>query len=234
MEGPAAAAEHDLPAEHVSGARNHRAQAQTGAGLVEEGRVPQEPQAVSGGDPVVAVVLGVAVAGDDGALRGEDFVHPGDIVGGQKIVGVEDKVAVIVMIAPLLADMGEEEVQGVALAHMAGVTALVDDRARVTGRLGGVVGAVVGDHVDVQVFGGVVLPLEAVHQLGDHRLLVPGGDQHGVAAQGGVPRDPVPAPQGHRYIQKLIEVTRQEQDADHPVHIFQNHQCAHDLLLSRV
>ena len=41
------------------------------------------------------------------------------------------------MVAPLLSDMGEEEVQGVALAHVAGVAALVDDRARISGRLGG-------------------------------------------------------------------------------------------------
>ena len=137
------------------------------------------------------------------------------------------------MVAPLLADMGEEEVQGVALAYMAGVIALVDDRARVAGRLGGVVSAVVGYHIDVQIFGGVVLLLKAVYQLGDHRLLVPGGDQHGVAAQGCALRYPVPAPQCHRYIQQLIEITRQEQDADHPVYIFQNHQCTHDSLLSR-
>jgi len=38
---------------------------------------------------------------------------------------------------------------------------------------------------------------------------------------------------GLGHIQQLIEIARQKQDADHPVYIFQNHQCTHDSLLSR-
>ena len=37
----------------------------------------------------------------------DNCVHPGDVVGGQKVVGVKDKVAVVVMVAPLLSDMGD-------------------------------------------------------------------------------------------------------------------------------
>ena len=53
----------------------------------------------------------------------------------------------------------EQVVQGVALAHLGLIEALVDKRAGGFCHLGGVVGAVVGHHVDVQQFGGVILGL---------------------------------------------------------------------------
>ena len=233
MEGPAAPAEHDLPAEEEPGAGDHGAQPQAGAGGVEEGGVPQEPQAVAGGDPVIAVVFGVAVAGDDLVLLAEGLVHSGDVVPRQQVVGVEDEEAVEVVVPPGVPDLGEQEVEGVALAHVLAVEALVDHGAGVPGGAGGAVGAVVRHHEGGEVLGGVVLVPDALQKLADDRLLVPGGDEHGVAPQRGGPVHPVPAPQGNGDVEKLVEIAQHEQDADDTVHVLAEEQSSHDSLLSR-
>ena len=81
--------------------------------------------------------------------------------------------------------VGQGGVQGVALAHQAAAVALQHIHARVhPGPLGGAVGAVIGDHINIQQAGGVILGFQAFQQLIDHRFLVAGGDQHGVPARG--------------------------------------------------
>ena len=233
VEGPAVALEHHLAAEEVSGAGDHRAQTQLGPGGVEEGGVPQEPKAVASGDPVVAEIFGVPVAGNDLAVRGEGLVHPGDVVRGQEVVGVKDKVAVKVVVPPGIPDLGQEVVEGVALAHVDPVRALVDHGPGLPCRPGGAVGAVVRHHESDEAVRRVVLAADAVQQVADHRLLVSGGDEHRVAADGGRRLGPLPAQKSDRDIEKLVGVAQKEEDADDPVDAAQNNQSAHVSLLSR-
>ena len=121
------------------------AAAQAGAGAVEIAALPQEPQGVARADPVVAEVLAVAVAGDDLVAVGEHLVHPLNVVRGQQVVGVKHEITV----KPrriVRADVLQQEVQGIALAHVQLVEPLIDHRAVGPGDGGGAVGAVVRRH----------------------------------------------------------------------------------------
>ena len=115
------------------------------AGVVEELRLAQEPQRVAGGDPVVAEVLGVAVARDDArSPREKTLVHLLDVVLLEHVVRVEDEVAVEGPLREELVYAVEQIVEGVALAHVGGVEALEDYGPGVGGDARRVVRAVVG------------------------------------------------------------------------------------------
>ena len=133
------------PGEEKARAAHAAAGAQQHPRVVEIAALPQEPQGVPCADPVVAVVFAVAIAGDDGAAPGEDFVHPLDIVRGQNVVGVEHEVAVKAL-GPVLRNVAHQRVQGVALAHAVGAAPLIHHRPRLPGDGRGAVGAVVRHH----------------------------------------------------------------------------------------
>ena len=173
--------------------------------MVEEGGLPEEPQGVARGDPVVGVVLGVAVAGDDFVAVGEGAVHLGDVVGRQQVIGVEDEEAVKDL-AIVGFDMAQQLLEGVALADQDPVKALVDHSAVLPGHLGGVVGAVVGHYEDRDQLAGVVLGADGVQQMADDRRLIPGGDQHRVAVEGCGAVGLVLFEEGHSQIEKLVGV----------------------------
>ena len=62
--------------------------------MVERFRLAQKPQGVPCGNPVVPVVLGVAVACDDFVAIGKGAVHFCDVLRTEEVIGIEDKVAV--------------------------------------------------------------------------------------------------------------------------------------------
>ena len=76
---------------------------------------------------------------------GEHLVHPLYVIRGEDVVGIEHEVAVKAR-RVVLADVLEQEVQGVALAYVQMVEALVYHRAVGAGDGGGTVGAVVRRH----------------------------------------------------------------------------------------
>ena len=140
--------------------------------MVEVAALPQEPQGVAGGDPVVAVVLAVAVAGDDIVALREGAVHGGDVIGVQNVVGVKDKVAVEPGGVVLL-QMAQQGLEGVALAHLHVIEALIDGGSGAAGDGGGVVGAVVRQHEDVQQTLVIGLAAETADEVGNDGGLVP-------------------------------------------------------------
>ena len=147
---------------------------------VEVAALPQEPQAVAGADPVVSVVLAVAVAGDDLIAVGEHDVHLLNVVRGEDVVGIEHEVAVkAVGIVGL--DVLGQEIQGVALTHIDVVEPLVHHGPVPPRDGGGVVGAVVRRHKDGEQGGVIRLLPETVQQPADDGGLVPRRDKHGVA-----------------------------------------------------
>ena len=81
----------------------------------------------------------------------------------------------------MLADAREAVVEGVALAHLLGVEAREHDGSRLLRNGGGIVGAVVGHHEDVDKLLRVVLHADAVYKVADNRVLVAGGNDDGVA-----------------------------------------------------
>ena len=150
MEGPATVLTDNVGIDQKAGAGDVAVGAQKHTGEVEEAGLTQEPDGVTGGDPVVAKVAGVAVAGDGAVVAAvKDLVHLSGEVGVHQIVRIKDHVAVILVTA-LMVQGAEEEVQGVALALLVLVETLIDNGAGLAGHLSGVVGAVVGHHIDVQ------------------------------------------------------------------------------------
>ena len=105
-----------------------------------------------------------------------------DEVGVQDVVGVQHQVGVVV---PPLPDVIQQELQGIALAHMAAVLPGKDLRSVGAGDDGGRIGAVVRDNIGVQELCGVVLGADAVQELADDGLLVPGGDEDRDPVAGG-------------------------------------------------
>ena len=233
MEGPAVGAQHDVLTKQETGPGNNRADPQLGAGAIQESSIPQEPEGIASGNPVVTEILGVAVAGDNLMFRAKDFIHPGYIVLCQQVVGIKDKVSVEIIVPPVVPDLGEQEIEGVALAHMHPVPAFVDHSPRVLGNLGSGVSAVVCNYKGDQIAAGVVLPPDALQQLADDRLLVPGGDQHSIPPDRAIRCRTLFPAQRHGDIQELIKIAQKEQDADYPVDGLQNSQRTHDSLLSR-
>ena len=180
VEAPAVALVQNALGEQEARSAYCGAAAQAGARPVEIAALPQKPQGVSGADPVAAEVLAVAVAGDDLVAVGEHLVHPLYVVRGEDVVGIEYKVAVKAR-RVVRADVLEQEVQGVALAYVQLVEALVYHRAVGAGDGGGAVGAVVRRHEHRDQGHIVGLRPQTVQQAGDNILLVPGGDEHRVA-----------------------------------------------------
>ena len=211
-EVPPAAGFQDLTAEQEARPGHGGAGAQEHPGVVQILRFPEEPQSIAGGDPVVGVVFGVAVAGDHLVASGKGPVHLTDVVPAQEVVRVEDEEAVELIQAVVPPDCLQEEMQDVALADLLPVLPLVDRGAGGPGDLGGGVGAVVRGHEDLDQIAGVILGPDALYQLGDHRLLVACGDEHGVAVVLPPVRGPVFFQEGHRQVDELVGITGQKQD----------------------
>ena len=227
VEVPAAPLLQNPAAEEEAGAGDGAAGLQKVAGVVEEGGLPQEPQGIAGGDPVVGVVLGVAIAGDDLIAIGEGAVHLGDVVGLQEVVGVEDHKGVEhAAIVPL--DMSQELVEGVALAHLYMVEALVDNGAVFPRHPGGVVGAVVGHHEDGDEVFGIVLGVDGVQEVTDDVLLIARRDQNRVAVEHGGTVGLVLFEEGNGEIDELIGVADDEQSSQGKVDDANDFNWLHD------
>ena len=221
MEGPAAVILNDPGGHQEAGARHVAVGAQRHTGTAEEAGLPQEPQAVARGDPVVPEILGVAVAGQGIVLaRVKGPVHGGDEIGVHVVVGVKDEEA-LVPGAPLRLQAVEQVVHGVALAHLDLVEALVDDGARLPGDGGGVVGAVVGHHVHVQQLGRVVLSLEILNQICYDIGLVAGTDDRGVPVLPHLllQRAPLAAGQADHQVHQLIEIGQRQNHRQQQIEI---------------
>ena len=184
VEGPAAHLFQQRAGEAEAGARAGAGDAQAHPGGVQVGAVVDVPQPIAGGDPVGHEILAVAVAADGGKSGGEGAVHLQDVIRREKVVRVEHQIGVEAVPAVIGADVLQQRLQGVALAYMAGVPAPVHHRPVLPGQTGGAVGAVVRQDEGRDQRRRIGLGPDAVKQIGQHRLLVPGGDEHGIAPAG--------------------------------------------------
>ena len=180
---PAAEPLDDGPGDEKAGAGEDAARPQEHPRAVQEVRPAQKPERAPGGDPAVAVVLRGPVAGDDGAAGGKGAVDLPDVVRPQQVVRVKDEVGVKRRAVSGGLHPREQKFQRPALAHACAVLPLPDNGPRGTGDGGGAVGAVVRRDEDLHQLGGIVLPADALDQLGDHRLLVARADEHGETVQ---------------------------------------------------
>ena len=216
---PAAVLAGDARAEQEARARNAAARAEHHARPVELRGLAQEKQRVARADPVVAEVLRVAVARDDLVARIKDLVHLLDEVFVEDVVRVEHKEALKGMLAVLLKDGVQQELQRVALADGVLVLPLEHDGARRPRDRRGAVRAVVRHDEDVHKLRGVRLPAHALNELRDDGLLIAGRDQHGVAVVLLRREHLLPAEQGNSQINRLVRIARHEQDGNDEIDV---------------
>ena len=214
-EVPAAALFQNPVGKQKAGAGNAAACPQNGARVVEILRLAQEPQAIAGGDPVVAVVFGIAVARDDVVPGGKGFVDLAEVIAVNHVVRVKDEVGVV-----FPPDAAQKIAQGEALADAAAVVPFEHPRAVRVRRLGGAVGAVVRHDVDVDQPGGIILPPQAVDQISDDGLLVACGDQNGEAVKRALRQRLCLFQQRHRDVEKLVGVAGEKDHHDDIVNDF--------------
>ena len=220
VEVPAAAVVEHLLREQEARAGDGAAGAEVEAGVVEELRLAQEPQRVAGGDPVVAEVLGVAVARDDAVALGEDLVHLLDVVLLEHVVRVEDEVAVEGPLREELVYAVEQIVEGVALAHVGGVEALKDYGPGVGGDARRVVRAVVGHDEGGHQAAVIGLAPDALDEVADDGLLVPRGHQHRVAVAHRLALALVLHHEGDKYVDELVGIAHYEHNRYYKLMVF--------------
>ena len=152
------------------------------ARLAEVFRLAQEPDRISGGDPIASVVFGIAVAGGCDGASIVDLVHFAEVVHVQYVVRVEYKVGLITAIGVALLDALVSEVEGIPFSDMVFVEPLEDVcRSCTAGDGCRIVGAVVRNDEDVDEFLGIVLHADAVDEIPDDGDFVSGGNHHGIA-----------------------------------------------------
>ena len=110
------------------------------------------------------------------------IIHLGDVIAGDNIVGIEDKVA-FKRVRILVENAIETKVHDPALALTGQVIALVNNGTGLARELRGVVGTGIGDHEDLDKLGRIILVLDGANKVGDHGLLVMRRDKKGITMQ---------------------------------------------------
>ena len=182
VELPAIGALHHLAAEQKARAGHRAAGAQKHPGVVQVPGFPDKPQGIAGGNPVVPIVFGVAVAGDHFIAVGKGPVHLLHKPAVQHVVRVKDEKAVIDL-GVILFNVQEQLLQGISLAHLFPVEPGIDHRALPPGNVRRGVGTVVGhdEHGEQTLVIGLV-PY-ALDEIRNDRLLISGTNQNGEAVE---------------------------------------------------
>lgn len=110
------------------------------------------------------------------------IIHLGDVIAGDNVVGIEDKVA-LKRIGILVENAIETKVHDPALALTGQVIALIDDGARLARELCRVIGTGIGDHKDLDELGRIILVLDGANKIGDNGFLVMRRDKEGIAVE---------------------------------------------------
>ena len=227
---PATVALDDLRGHEKARARNGAAGVERQAGLVEELRLAQEPHGVAGGNPVAVVVLRVTVAGGCHSAVIEGLIHLTEVVHIKDVVGVEHEIRLIPAIGVLAADDVEAVVERIALTHLLGIETREHDGTGLTGNLGGVISAVIGDHEHVDKLARIVLHLDGMNELADDRAFVACADDGRELVV--LPRDKLLGLAGkhHEHVVKLIRIADGERQEDAEVEYIHERDMREELI----
>lgn len=110
------------------------------------------------------------------------IIHLGDVIAGDYVVGIEDKVA-LKRVGILVENAIETKVHDPALALAGQVIALVNNGTGLARELRRIIGAGIGDHEDLDKLGRIILVLDGANEVGDHGLLVMRRDKEGITMQ---------------------------------------------------
>ena len=152
------------------------------ARVVEEAGLTQIPGGVGRRNPRAAEVLGVTIARDHMEALVKGIIHLGDVIAGDNVVGIEDKVA-LKRVGILVENAIETKVHDPALTLAGQVVALINDGACLARELRRIIGAGIGDHEDLDKLGRIILVLDGANEVGDHGLLVMRRDKEGIAVE---------------------------------------------------
>ena len=150
--------------------------------IVKEARLAQIPGSISCRDPRAAKILGVTIARDHMEALVKGIVHLGDVIAGDDVIGIEDKVA-LKRVGILVENAVEAKVHDPALALAGQVIALVNNGTGLARELRRVVGAGIGDHENLDELGRIILVLDGANEVGDHGLLIMRRDKKGIAME---------------------------------------------------
>ena len=193
--------------DHPAAAVDDGGEADVAAGLAVEAADHPVINGVAAGNRRIVGVFAVAVSLAHLCAAADGAVHRLQEAGVHQIVRVKDAEGVVFFFFQQLV---ESEGQHLPFGFDRD-GAVYDFRPRFSGGAGGVVGAVVGDDVNVEKLFGIVLRVQAFHQVPDDAFLVAGGNQHGKAVFGraGCPGFP-PLESGQRYNQIVCSVDCEE------------------------
>ena len=152
------------------------------ARVVEEAGLTQIPGGVGRRNPRAAEVLGVTIARNHMEALVKGIIHLGDVIAGDNVVGIEDKVA-LKRVGILVENAIETKVHDPALTLAGQVVALINDGACLARELRRIIGAGIGDHEDLDKLGRIILVLDGANEVGDHGLLVMRRDKEGIAVE---------------------------------------------------
>ena len=169
---PAALAADNFAGDKKASARNGAACAKAHSGVIEVFGFPQEPQAISGGNPVGAKVFGIAVAGDNPIAAVKHLVHLLYIVLIQQVIRVEDEISIEIGFAIFRRDFMKRIIQGIALAYFLLVKAPIDDCPVLFCNFRSVICAVIRNDKDLQKLFWIFLHFEGIYKLANDRALV--------------------------------------------------------------
>lgn len=174
---------YDFGAEQVSCARNAGGTAQNGSAAAFQPAAGGKIHSVKAGDQAFAEVFGIPIGGDHAFLmiELERVVHFGNIILGQNIVGVQQEEPVEGSRAEIALNAGKQIFQRVSFGAFVGVVIFVNDGTQRAGNFGGFVGAVVGNHKNLQLVLRVIVFANAFDQPGDDVFLVSGRNHNSVA-----------------------------------------------------
>ncbi len=197
--------------------------------LVQELRLPQEPNTIACRYPVGIEVLGVTIARRGLRATVEGLVHLTEVVRIQHIISVEDEVGLMTRIGELAPDGLQAVIQSVALPHQFLIEPLEHGGSGITRHLRRVICAVIGDDEDIYELLRIALGANGGYQVRYDRAFVPSRNEDcvlvilGCGGLGSFPRE------DDEDIVELIGIANSESEEDAEIEDVDERQRRHRL-----
>ena len=149
-------------------------------GLGQMGNMVNNPEGngESTSNPGIVRILGIQIALDNLGPLAKMMVHLHEEARMHQIVRIEDADSIVFLVHGK--ELFKHPLQGIALAFLGWMGTLTDDGSCISSYLGGIVGAVICNNIDIIKLLRVFQLLEVLYQLADNRLLIVGShnDSH--------------------------------------------------------
>lgn len=164
----------DFTAYTEAGTRNRTRGAEAHSCVVKVFRFTKEPERITCGYPVCAVVFGVTIACERFISPIEVCVHLFDEVFINKVIGVEDHICIAIIF--FRKKLFEKEVERIALTDKFFIISFKNDRAVLSADFGSVIRAVIGNQENLYEFARIILTVDTFEKVSDNVFFVTGTD----------------------------------------------------------